>query len=236
MLKEALEYLIGLGNVRIEKVGDQVYSTQKLYKVEEATPAALEVHSLSGFVDYIKSNFDGNHRLMIHVASPTEVLAFSTFNRDFNRNVYIKAIAMLPDFSFDRWYDTETFNIKLQSCFVRNEDRDIMLRIVGNIKEEAVNTIGDDGVSQSVVAKVGVATVADVKVPNPVVLKPYRTFVEVDQPESEFIFRMQSGPKCALFEADGGAWKLEAINRVKDYLESKLFHEILDLRKVYIIA
>jgi hypothetical protein len=91
---------------------------------------------------------------------------------------------------------------------VKNEDRDIMLKVVGNIKEETVNTIGDDGVSQAVVAKMGVATVANVKVPNPVVLKPYRTFVEVDQPESEFIFRMQSGPRCALFEATAanGNW------------------------------
>ncbi|MEK4398363.1 hypothetical protein [Bacillus sp. FSL K6-2860] len=30
-----------------------------------------------------------------------------------------------------------------------------MLKVVGNIKEEAVQTIGDDGVSQQVVAKAG---------------------------------------------------------------------------------
>jgi hypothetical protein len=235
MLKTALEYLVGLGNTRIEKVGEQVFSTQKMHEVKAATPDAINIHSLSGLVEYLQSKFDGDTKLMVHVNSPTEVVCFSTFNRDFNRNELIKASAMLPKFHFDNWYDTESFNIKLQSCFVSNEDRDIMLKVVGNIKEETVNTVGDDGVSQAVVAKTGVATVANVKVPNPVVLKPYRTFVEVDQPESEFIFRMQSGPRCALFEADGGAWKLKAMQNIKRYLEEKLQKEV-ESGQIFIIA
>lgn len=142
---------------------------------------------------------------------------------------------MIPEFDFGRWIDSENFIIKLQSCFEKNKDRDVMLKIVGNIKEENVNTFGDDGVSQSVVAKTGVATVADVIVPNPVVLKPFRTFIEVDQPESEFIFRMQNGPKCALFEADGGAWKLTAMKRIKSYLSFVLAEEI-KANRIIIIA
>ncbi len=235
MLKDALQYLMGLGNTRIEKVDGQVYSTQKIYALEQATPSEIAVHSLSGLIEYLQSDFDGTDNVMVHVSSPTEVVCFSTFNRDYNRNQFIKASAMLPSFAFDRWYDTENFNIKLQSCFVADGDRDVMLKVVGNIKEEAVNTIGDDGVSQAVVAKTGVATVANVKVPNPVVLKPYRTFVEVEQPASDFIFRMQSGPSCALFEADGGAWKLQAMKNIKDYLEKELKQEIAD-GKIVIIA
>jgi hypothetical protein len=235
MIKSALEYLIRLGDTRIENVGNQIYSTQQLYPIKESTPNVIGVRSLSGFVDYIKSKFDGINPLMIHVESPTEVIASSQFNRDHNRNELIKASAMLPSFNFDRWYDAEDFNIKLQSCFVRNEDRDIMLKVVGNIKEEAVNSVGDDGVSQSVVAKTGVASVGNVKVPNPVFLAPYRTFVEVEQPESDFIFRMKSGPSCALFEADGGAWKLEAMGLIKQYLETVLEEEI-NKKHLFIIA
>lgn len=235
MLKETLQFLIGLGNTRIETVGDQVFSTQPLHLVEEETPEPIVVRSLSGLVDYLQSDFDALGSVMIHVATPTEVLAFSSFNRDYNRNHFIKATAMLPEMSFGRWYDTEEFIIKLQSCFVPNDDRATVLKVVGNIKEENVHSIGDDGVSQSVVAKSGVATVENVKVPNPVVLKPYRTFVEVEQPESEFIFRMQSGPRCALFEADGGAWKLAAMRIIREYLVENLQTEI-DAGKIVIIA
>jgi hypothetical protein len=226
MIKEALQYIVGLGNTRIEKDGERLFSTQPLHAIDAAIPDAINVRSLSGLVEYLKSHFDGTLNLMVHVVSPTEVNAFTTFNRDYDRGTLIVAKAMLPSISFGSFSDVESFNILLQSCFVRNEDRDIMLQVVGNIKEEAVNNIGDDGVSQSVVAKTGVATVAPVKVPNPVYLKPYRTFVGVEQPESAFVFRMQSGPKCALFEADGGSWKLEAMQRVKGYLIDSLEDEI----------
>lgn len=235
MIKEAFQYIVELGKASIFYENGQTFSDKKLHLIEEPTAEAIRVRSLSGLVDYLKSNFDVYDHLMIHVSSPTLVSCISQLNGDYNRSEYIKAEAMLPSFDFDRWYDTENFNIKLQSCFVKNEDRDIVLKVVGNIKEETVSTVGDDGVSQAVVAKTGVATVANVKVPNPVVLKPYRTFVEVDQPESEFIFRMQSGPRCALFEADGGKWKLDAMKNIKNYLQQEL-KELIDAEKIVIIA
>lgn len=225
MIREAIEYIVNLGNVKTMSVENQTFSTNKLHLIPQAKPSTLQVRSLSGLVEYIKSGFDQDElseQKMIHVVSPTEVVAFSTFNNDFARNVYIQAEAMLPSFRFDNYYKSEDFNIKLQSCFEKNEDRDIMLKVVGNIKEESVRQIGDDGVSQAVQAKVGVATVATVQVPNPVQLAPFRTFVEVPQPESEFIFRMRTGPECALFEADGGAWKLDAMTNIKEYLEEEL--------------
>lgn len=71
-------------------------------------------------------------------------------------------------------------------------------------------------------------------VPSPVHLKPYRTFDEIDQPESDFIFRVQSnkfdGITCALFSADGGAWKTEAKQRIKEYLSNELSDLIKDGR------
>ncbi|MCM3598680.1 hypothetical protein M4D55_23255 [Metabacillus idriensis] len=237
MIKEALQYLINLGNVETHEIDGQTFSTQQLQLIREATPSTLKVRSLSGLVEYLQSGFDDDafEKRMVQVISPTEVIAFSSFNGNYNRNDYIQASAMIPSFDFDHWYDSESFNIKLQSVFVKNEDRDIMLQVVGNIKEEDVRTVGDDGVSQAVSAKVGVATVATVQVPNPVVLKPYRTFVEVEQPESDFIFRMKNGPRCALFAADGGAWKITAMRNVKDYLQLALEKEI-ESGKIIIIA
>ncbi|MEB9776454.1 hypothetical protein P4K25_31445, partial [Bacillus cereus] len=73
------------------------------------------------------------------------------------------------------------------------------------------------------------------KVPNPVQLSPYRTFVEVEQPESKFVFRMREGARCGLFEADGGAWKLEAMNNIKEYLKEALAQEI-ESKKVFVLA
>jgi len=110
-----------------------------------------------------------------------------------------------------------------------------MLKVVENITEENVKGISDDGVSQAVTAKVGIATVGNVEVPNPVELALYRTFVEIDQPTSDFIFRMKDGPRCALFEADGGKWKLEAIHNISEYLGDALKKEI-EQDRITIIA
>lgn len=227
MIKEALEWLVKTANMRTYDIGEQTFSTDKLYPILEPTAAAISVRTLSGLVEYIKSEFDGDtRRFMVHVESPTEVSVFDTFNKDMDRNTFIKAVAMVPSFPFDRYIDPENFIIKLQAGFEETDDRDILLKVVGNIKDENVRQIGDDGVSQSVVAKVGTATVADVQVPNPVVLAPYRTFVEVTQPQSKFIFRMQTGPSAGLYEADGGAWKLEAMANIKEYLERELSEKI----------
>ena len=60
--------------------------------------------------------------------------------------------------------------------------------------------------------------------PNPVRLKPFRTFLEINQPESDFIFRMREGRgvECAIYEADGGAWQIEAMQRIKVYIQNAL--------------
>lgn len=235
MIKAAVEYIVGLGKSEIHRENGQIYSDKHLHLVEVPTACPFEVNTLSSLISYLKSNFDSSEAVIVHIASPTEVTIKSSINGDKNRDYFIKAKALIPEVYFDNWYDSEKFNIKLQSCFVKNDDRDVMLKVIGNIKEEDVKTFGDNGVSQSVTAKVGVATVGQVEVPNPVVLKPYRTFVEVDQPESEFIFRMKNGPSCALFEADGGAWKLQAMANIKEYLQVALEEEI-GSRKVVIIA
>src|SRR5690606_31882265 len=128
-----------------------------------------------------------------------------------------------------------SFNILLQSCFVDNSHRASLLSIVGNIQEENVATVGDNGTSQQVTAKTGIATLAPVILPNPVMLKPFRTFVEIPQPESGFVFRMQSGPKAALFEADGGEWKITAMQSIREYLDKQLAEQIVS-KQVTIIS
>lgn len=235
MTREAIEKVLEIGTVETHKIGEQTYATQHLYLVKEPTPAEIVVRSLSGLVGYVKSEFDTVEPLMIHIENPTTVSCFTAVNGDKARSTFIQAKASISRFNFGSFYDREEFNIALQSGFVQNEHRDIVLQVVGTITEEAVKDFGDDGVSQVVTAKVGVASRGTVKVPNPVELSPYRTFVEVEQPESKFVFRMREGARCGLFEADGGAWKLEAMNNIKEYLNKELEQEI-ESNKVFVLA
>ncbi|MBY9077168.1 hypothetical protein KIH86_09355 [Paenibacillus sp. HN-1] len=233
--RDALEFMAKSGQTEVLEINGQQYATHQLYKVAEPTPAPLTVRSLSGLVDYLKSEFDRQAPLLVHVVSPTQVSVSSSYNNDFARKRIIEAEALLPEYRYGAFYETEDFIIKLQSGFTPTEDRSKLLKVVGNIKEENVRQLGDDGVSQAVTAKTGVATVEDVKVPNPVLLAPYRTFIEVEQPASPFVFRMKTGPLAALFEADGGAWRITAIGAVASYLSEEL-SELIEAEKIVVIA
>jgi hypothetical protein len=181
---------------------------------------------LTALVDYVQSAFDYNFdAMMVHIVAHDRVELLSPLYSTGQRHTYMSAKAFASNFRFSQWYSLETFNIGLQACFVRTDDVVSILRVIGNIKDATIRQFGDDGVTQQVTAKTGIASVEDVPVPNPVGLAPYRTFLEVEQPASKFVFRMRQGsqgPECALFEADGGAWQLEAMARVKAYLSDKL--------------
>ena len=233
MIKEALQYIVGLGNAEVKEYtlpdGKKgMYSDKPLHRLETPVPIAdkLYLHTLTGLVDYIKSNTDTMaEKMVVVVQSPTKVHLYSQLNSKRNREYLIEVDAMLPDFRFDEYLDHEHFCVGVQSKFIDSDDRKNVLKFAGTVENGTVAQYSDDGISQKATIKTGIASKAAAIVPNPVTLKPYRTFLEVDQPASDFIFRMKeySGSiGCALFEADGGAWKIEAMQNIKMYLQKEL--------------
>ena len=118
--------------------------------------------------------------------------------------------------------DAEEFNVMLQARVVQSANRDLVLRFVGTMRDEQSNQTADDGFSQRVTVRTGVAQVGDVTIVNPVYLAPRRTFPEIDQPESPYILRLREGPQAALFRADDQAWRVEAIASIGAWLRDRL--------------
>ena len=207
-------------------------------RVEAPEPAPLEVKTLTAVVDYIRSDADLDRAggpVFLHVIDHSTVAIRSMLYKfDAVRETFLIAKCQPPAFPFGRFLETEEFIIGVQAMFEDVSDRATILSLMGNIKEENVQNTGDDGISQKVTAKAGVSLVTNVKVPNPVVLAPFRTFSEIEQPRSPFVFRLQSGPKAALIEADGGAWKNDAIIAISEFLKANL--EDFTTRPVHILA
>lgn len=226
MLKQALEYLVGLGKTEIKEIDGFKYATNTCYKIKAPiVNECFQLTTLTGVIDYVKNGIDGDivgEDLTIHIKSPSTVRVYSKLNKDRNREQLVEAKAILPSIDFNCFMDTERFNIMLQSCFEHSVDLKTMLKIIGNIKEEMVQNTGDDGVTQTVTSRTGIARVADVELPNPVELAPYRTFPELQQPYSKFVLRMKSGPTAALFEAGGTGWRVNAMEGIKQYLSEAL--------------
>lgn len=215
----------------IIQVGGVDYSTRKIFdlRVPDPSATALEINTLQGIVDYLSLN--ESDAPVIHVVSQDTVNVIGVSTGHFKQRDKFVSATCKPvvggTFAFGNYVDSETFNVALQSLFLATDELESVLRVVGNIKEEQVRATGDDGRTQTVTARAGIAKVEDVDVPNPVTLQPYRTFREIEQPDSPFILRLRSGvngqkPTCALFEADGGKWKLTAIERIKGWLKEKL--------------
>lgn len=204
---------------------------------QDATPrppdvASLKVATLTSLVDYVSSNVDQLEAtaLIVHVTNPITVELRAKLEDEaagFRRHTYLVASTDASSFPFAQFMEAEAFVIALQTRFLDQPERAELLTLVGSIREHGVKETVDDGYAQEVKVQQGVVFVGERKVPNPVSLAPYRTFREVAQPVSPFVLRLQSGkegekPKLALFEADGGAWKLQAIANVATYLRQNL--------------
>ena len=238
MIKEALQYIIGLSAAEIKEINGQTYSDKPLNRIIH-NPKASEItmNTLSSLVDYIKSNIDAMaEKMIIHVISPTKVMLFSPLDNEREREYLVEVHARIPEFQFNQFIEHEQFCINLQSKFTDTLDRALILKFAGTVEAGSVSEYGDDGVSQKATVKTGIASKGEALVPNPVNLVAYRTFIEVEQPVSQFIFRMKQdkydGIHCALFEADGGAWKIDAMKNIKSYLEEQL----KDYKKFIIIS
>lgn len=250
MIRKAIEYLNELTirpNERVVDVVDAhgiprtfiIYSegsSKEIVPLINRAEEPLRVHTLTGLVGYLKANLERQQlSFFLQVLDEKTVHLKGTLDNFGGRETLVIANAIVPEFRYGYFHDTEELNIAFQSKFTKTHDRDLLLKVVGNIKEENVRQTGDNGVAQAVTIKTGIASADDVIVPNPVTLAPYRTFLEVDQPASDFIFRMKDGPSGAIFEADGGSWRNKAIVNVREYLKVELAEEIDDGR-ITIIA
>lgn len=234
MIEKALKYLVRLGESHVQdiKLPDgtvQTYSDKPLIRLDKHIPMAdsISMSTLSSLVDYIKAHIDSmEEKMIIHVVSPEEVHLFSQLNEERDREYLVKVKAQVPAFRYENFIDHEEFCINVQAKFLDDPDTDkeLLLKFAGTVENGTVAEYGDDGVTQKATVRNGIASKTDAIVPNPVKLRPYRTFIEVEQPVSEFIFRMKEIRTicCALFEADGGAWKNAAMKNIRGYLEFEL--------------
>ena len=228
---EKLEQLITQN--RTVEIDGQTFSERKMEPVFY-TPRAqtLRIRSLLGFCDYIKSEFDGvkKESVMVIVDDVDSVrLVSKLYGKDRNRECLIEAMLSGVDtFAFGDFMTQEAFAIQFRSLFVPNEENDTnyVLSFVSKLRGGTAISTEDDGITQQVGVTRGISGNLTAKErAKPIVkLAPYRTFREIEQPESEFLLRtrMDSNniPLIALFEADGGAWRISAMKRIAEYISA----------------
>ncbi len=231
MIREAMQFLTNLKEEAMEpkivEINGKTYCNKQLSRYDEEPMArVIQTKSLTSLVEYIKScTRELREHMIIHVTDPEHVVLYSGLTKERKREHLLEASAIIPNFRFDQWYDQERFLIELQANFEVTEDLETILKVAGNVEAKTTANYGDDGVTQKTTIKQGIASKADVIVPNPVTLVPYRTFLEVEQPSSEFVFRIKDNngePIFKIVEAEGGLWRQEAMRNIKGYLQKEL--------------
>lgn len=256
MFEKEFERLIGViengaKEPRFERIGGDTYLLMpdgQMEKVRHAPvyPKCKDVNGLDMFCRLIDCEWparqsfnaesDRAEILYVDVRAYNEVVAytgdFKDDDNDFMRITLYRATERLMPGAPTSYMDYDTARIKLNACFMDTEDRNYVLGLLSSIVRGDQAEVKDNGVTQQVKVQTGIQ-LAGMETIRPIVsLKPYRTFPEIDQPESDFLLRVNDG-QVGIFEADGGMWKLHAKSRIREYLEDEL-EELIDEGKVVV--
>ena len=204
-------------------------------------PKTYNFSSLDGLVKMIRKEHKGISDaccvpdvLYVNVTSPTSV-DVTTAVDGYNRRAFLyhSAYEFPRKWTGANWFEHEEAMIVLRSQFIQNEGTDYLLDFLSRVSDENSVSSDDNGMTQTVQVKKGIALAAREQVKPIVNLRPYRTFLEVEQPESAFLIRIREGIQVGIIEADGGMWKIAARRSVVEYLEKEL-KELIDSGNVVV--
>lgn len=207
-------------------------TTPELPKADKVTTRSL--NSLVALIKNEVSEFYKNTPVYVSCDKYDHVCVFTKPDADdsLHRWIPYEAIASdLPKLVEEVRWSFDEAQIKLRSMFQRapegqTNDVDYILGLLSHMSVDQSIKSDDNGVTQTVQVRKGVSFVENQRV-NPIVkLAPYRTFQEVRQPESEYVFRIYDDRSISLTAADGGMWKMKARAFVMDYLLAELADEI----------
>ncbi len=231
MITAAIEKILDLRDDTTIDIENRMFIKQGYTPVKEPMAAALHLHTLTGIRDYISNGIDKDHEpTIIHIVDYNHVDLITGLTGEWKqRETRLTATSHEHANINGRWRSVEDFIIMLHSEFVENEGANYLKRITAGIVDSASAQIKDNGITQTATVKSGVSLVEEAEIKNPITLKPYRTFPEIEQPEIAFVFRIRKGnhgPECALFESDGGKWKSDTIQTIKAWLKNELSGEV----------
>ncbi len=225
MLKAMIEKIEEMVEPVFHEIDGQVFSNQLMVHVadKKPMPKCIDLTGLDSICKMVRN--EAEHvglQIFIQVKDYKSVSVFTSLDADEDRLYLYKCIADTPAVSTDRFLPYEKAVIELRSLYIPNAGTEYLLKLLSSISNESKVTSSDNGVTQQVEARSGIALNSMVKIEPRVTLQPFRTFIEVAQPASEFLLRINERGEIGFFPADGGVWKLEATRNVAGYFENAL--------------
>lgn len=227
MLKAMIEKIEKMAGPKVFDIGNEHYASDHLVRIdpEKDFPKTIKLTGLDSVCKMVVNEandlFPGD-QVLIQVADYNFVRVFTTLDGEMDRCYLYECMADTPRVKTGTFMSHEEAVIQMRSLYIQNTDMEYLLKLLSSISKESKVSSNDNGVSQTVEARTGVALTTNAYVRPYVNLQPFRTFLEVPQPESMFLLRLDNDGRIGLFEADGGVWKLEATRNIAAYFEEKL--------------
>ena len=214
----------------IEKI--QEMTTRGIYKAENGREIAfnlwnyvepyeletIEVASLTGFCSLI-AQYNEIHAIIV---KPFEVTCLAPLDEATKKYPVIckaKAPCLVCD-SEAYQEQNEFIRTFKQNFYFDKEDGPALLKFVAHISEEHLAELTDDGISQQVVVKNGVVSLARQKIGNTMRLQSKQAFPEVPNILPYFV-RLKKGGRIGLFGAHGPyelfQYSLQVAEFIKDH-------------------
>lgn len=244
MIKEAIEKILQLKKDPVVNIDGEDYNCltnnqlvpmEIVNKIKIDELDSIKTQTLTSIIDYLIYNPDklNLEKLYIVIKNEKNVYLESTVFGDYRqKEIYMDSTYKEPHKDLNSYMTLESMLIMLNSTFGLNDDLQNLVKVISAVSENEVKDTFDNGISQTVKVKSGIDMNSEAKLPRLVTLIPFRTFPESDQPESDFLFRAKKGAyglEYALFPADGGAWKNQAILNIKKWLQETLQENDLDV-------
>lgn len=239
MIRDAINRILDLANVgeRICHITDstgveQSYADKELHPIRPhrlPTQKQIIVTTLTGVTDWLLSE-DGKEareKCIVHVHDHKKVTVYSSPDSYYReRHQFIEATSLNDEFDFGRFMSVEDFVINASCKFVMDDALKNVIKVVSSLRATDVIQVEDDGISQKLTATRELNRIGEVKLEPFQILRPFRTFREIEQPESRFLLRIKRNgdelPRVALFNADNAEWKLVAMRSAADFIAANL--------------
>lgn len=194
-------------------------------------PDTLTLNSLDALIKMVKTEAsEQDAPLYITIPDHMTVRCFGQPDaaERYYRQVYYEANSTdVPGWAEKNSLGFEEAQIALRTRFQETPDTLYAMKLVSDISLGAKVIYNDNGIATTITTQKGVALQTNEQIRPLVKLRPYRTFQEVEQPESIFLIRV-SDRGISFIEADGGMWKLAARETIKTFLEERLAQEVTE--------
>lgn len=193
-------------------------------------PDTLPLNSLDALIKMVKTEAPRFTEAPLYITIPNH-LTVQCFTqpepteRFFRQFFYEVKATDVPGWAEKSTLGFEEAQIALRTRFQETHDTLYAMKLVSDISLGAKVIYNDNGIATTITTQKGVALQTNEQIRPLVKLRPYRTFQEVEQPESIFLIRV-SERGISFIEADGGMWKLKARETVKAFLEKALEKEV----------